>query len=231
MQYHRIRPGIFIRRPNRFVAHVEIDGKEEICHVKNTGRCRELLVPGAKVFVEEAANPARKTRYDLVQIYKEDQLVNMDSQMPNALVEEWLKQGGMFEHITKIQREKTYGHSRFDLYVEYQDKKAFVEVKGVTLEHNGVAYFPDAPTQRGVKHLKELQTCIGDGYEAWIIFVIQMKGIRTFRPNEITHPEFARVLRQAQEAGVHIEARDCIVEPASIRIDQKIPVDLEVEKR
>lgn len=231
MQYHRIRPGIFIRRPNRFVAHVEIDGKEEICHVKNTGRCRELLVPGAKVFVEEAANPARKTRYDLVQIYKEDQLVNMDSQMPNALVEEWLKQGGMFEHITKIQREKTYGHSRFDLYVEYQDKKAFVEVKGVTLEHNGVAYFPDAPTQRGVKHLKELQTCIGDGYEAWIIFVIQMKGIRTFRPNEITHPEFARVLRQAQEAGVHIEARDCIVEPASIRINQKIPVDLEVEKR
>ncbi len=231
MQYYHIRPGIFIRRPNRFIAYVEIDGKEEICHVKNTGRCRELLIPGAKVFVEESSNPNRKTKYDLVQVYKEERLVNMDSQMPNALVEEWVKQGGLFRNITRLQREKTYGNSRFDLYVEYQNKKAFVEVKGVTLEKDGVARFPDAPTQRGVKHLKELQECIRDGYEAWIIFVVQMKGVHLFEPNEKTHSEFAEALREAERAGVQIEVRDCIVEPARIKIDRKIPVDLTTEKR
>lgn len=231
MKYCQYKEGIFLERPNRFIAKVEIEGKEEICHVKNTGRCRELLIPGTKVYVEPAKNPNRKTKYDLVQVYKKDRLVNMDSQMPNALVQEWLEEGGLFSDITLLQREKTFGSSRFDLYVEYEGKKAFIEVKGVTLEEDGIARFPDAPTERGIKHLQELETCIQQGYEAWIIFVIQMNGVYQFQPNERTHPEFAQALRHAKKAGVHIEARDCIVEPGEIKINQKIPVDVAEKKR
>ena len=190
MKYYRIKEGKFISRPNRFIANIEIDGKVEVCHVKNTGRCRELLVPGAVVLVEESDNPSRKTRYDLVQVYKRDILVNMDSQMPNYLVKEWIEKGNVFPGLTKLQMEKKYGNSRFDLYVEYQGKKAFIEVKGVTLENNGIARFPDAPTERGVKHIRELSHCIEDGYEAWIFFIIQMGGVHCFAPNWSTHPEF-----------------------------------------
>lgn len=229
MKYYRIKEGKFISRPNRFIAKVEIDGKAEICHVKNTGRCRELLIPGARVLVEESDNPARKTRYDLVQVYKDQLLVNMDSQMPNYLVKEWIEKGDVFPEFTLLQTEKRYGNSRFDLYVEYQGKKAFIEVKGVTLEQNGMARFPDAPTQRGIKHMKELSCCIGEGYEAWIFFVIQMGGVTCFGPNWKTHPEFGSELLRAREAGVHVQAWDCTVRPGEIFINSRIPIDFSAE--
>lgn len=229
MKYHRIKEGKFINRPNRFIANIEIDGKQEVCHVKNTGRCRELLVPGAAVLVEESDNPLRKTRYDLVQVYKGDVLVNMDSQMPNYLVKEWIEQENVFPGLTKLQTEKKYGNSRFDLYVEYQEKKAFIEVKGVTLEINGTARFPDAPTERGIKHIRELRSCIEEGYEAWIFFIIQMGGVNTFGPNWKTHPEFGQELIRAKEAGVHVQAWDCTVHPGEIFVNSQIPIDFSVE--
>ena len=203
MKYYRIKEGKFISRPNRFIANIEIDGKVEVCHVKNTGRCRELLIPGENVLVEESDNPSRKTRYDLVQVYKGNILVNMDSQMPNYLVREWIEKGNVFPGLTKLQMEKKYGNSRFDLYVEYQGKKAFIEVKGVTLEKNGTARFPDAPTERGVKHIRELTHCIEDGYEAWIFFIIQMGGVNCFAPNWSTHPEFGEELWSQQCSSNH----------------------------
>ena len=229
MEYRRIREGIFISRPNRFIARVQVDGKEEICHVKNTGRCRELLVPGARVLLEEAENPHRKTRFDLVQVYKGDLLVNMDSQMPNFLVREWMEAGGLFPDLRMTAMEKKYGSSRFDLYAEHGEHKAFLEVKGVTLEENGIARFPDAPTQRGIRHMRELMDCVKEGYEAYLIFVIQMKGVHSFQPNWRTQPEFGHVLREAAQAGVQVIARDCLVYPGRIVIDQKIPVDFLTE--
>ena len=225
MQYRRIREGRFVGRPNRFIARVEIDGKEELCHVKNTGRLRELLVPQARVFVEESDNPRRKTRFDLVQVYKGDRLVNIDSQMPNYLVREWIEAGGLFPDVTSVAMERRYGNSRFDLYVEHGGKKAFLEVKGVTLEVDKTARFPDAPTERGVRHMQELMGCLSEGYEAYLIFVIQMKGVASFQANWATQPEFGRVLRQAADAGVSVIACDCQVLPGNIFIDQKIPVD------
>lgn len=230
MKYYRIKEGTFLERPNRFIAHVEIDGKVEICHVKNTGRCKELLVPGTKVFLEESDNPNRKTRYDLVQVVKGNRLVNMDSQMPNDLVEEWIENGDFFPQVTKIQREKTYGDSRFDLYVEYQKKKAWIEVKGVTLEQDNVARFPDAPTQRGVKHIRELQKSLKDGYEAWIFFVIQMEGIDKFQPNWYTHEEFGDALAEAWKAGVHVKALECRVEEGELWITKEVKVELSKEQ-
>ena len=230
MKYYRIKEGKFISRPNRFIANIEIDGKVEVCHVKNTGRCRELLVPGAVVLVEESDNPSRKTRYDLVQVYKRDILVNMDSQMPNYLVKEWIEKGNVFPGLTKLQTEKKYGNSRFDLYVEYQGKKAFIEVKGVTLENNGIARFPDAPTERGVKHIRELSHCIEEGYEAWVFFIIQMGGVHCFAPNWSTHPEFGEELLKAKESGVHVQAWDCIVYPGEIFVNSQIPIDFSMEK-
>ncbi len=224
LQYSRIKEGYFINRPNRFIAEIDIDGKIERCHVKNTGRCRELLIPGTKVLLEESSNPSRKTKYDLIQVYKQDNLVNMDSQMPNYLVKEWIEKTHFFPEMTHIQMEKTYGNSRFDLFVEYQGKKAFIEVKGVTLEKEGRALFPDAPTQRGLKHIRELQSCMEEGYEAWIFFVIQMKGVQSFTPNWERQPEFGQALYEASQAGVCVEAWDCIVRPGEIYIDQKIPV-------
>ena len=240
MKYRKIKEGIFVSRPNRFVSCVEIEGVTEICHVKNTGRCRALLIPGAKVFVEESENPNRKTKYDLVQVYKGDKLVNIDSQMPNYLVREWLESKTSAEHhcqpetyfpnIKKIQSEKTYGDSRFDLYLEYDEKKAWIEIKGVTLEEDGICRFPDAPTQRGVKHIRELEKSLQDGYEAWIVFVIQMNGMRYFQPNWKTHEEFGDALVHAKQSGVHILALECNVSEGEIYIEKEIETNLKKEQ-
>ena len=226
MKYKNIIEGRFLERPNRFIAHVEINGKMEVCHVKNTGRCRELLVPGAKVFFQIAENPARKTKYDLIGVVKNQLMVNMDSQIPNKVVEEWLRADHTLFEDPIIRPEKKYGNSRFDLYVEDGDRKAFIEVKGVTLEVDGVASFPDAPTERGIKHLMELQKCLQDGYEAYVFFVIQMKGIHKMQPNWERHKAFGEALLAAAKAGVRVLAYDCLITEDSIQIDAPVPVDL-----
>lgn len=223
MQYRNIVEGKFIRRPNRFIAHVEVAGREEVVHVKNTGRCRELLVSGATVFLEKSSSAARKTAYDLIAVMKGDLCINMDSQVPNQVAAEWLRKV-LPEAL--IRREVTWGNSRFDLYIEVNGRKIFMEVKGVTLEASGVALFPDAPTLRGVKHLKELAACIQEGYEACVLFVIQMKGVREFRPHEAMHSEFGAALRAAQAAGVQVLAYDCVVAPDSIEMDRQVVVEL-----
>ncbi|MBE7059177.1 MAG: DNA/RNA nuclease SfsA [Ruminococcaceae bacterium] len=236
MKYKNIVQGKFINRPNRFIANVEIDGEVETVHVKNTGRCKELLVSGATVYLEKVSESSRKTKYDLVAVIKERKnekplLINMDSQAPNAAAAEWIK--GIVSKLDDsteyaVRTEVKYGNSRFDLCVEHsvagETKKTFIEVKGVTLEENGVALFPDAPTERGIKHIRELEKCVKEGNEAYILFVIQMKGMTEFRPNEQTHKEFADALRHAAKAGVKIIARDCIVTPDSMEIDEKIEV-------
>ncbi len=229
MKYAQVEQGVFLRRPNRFIAHVEIKGKEEICHVKNTGRCRELLVPGAVVFLEKSSNPNRKTKYDLIAVQKGERLINMDSQVPNQAVYEWLEKGELFGEGALVKREVTYGNSRFDLYIQQGERKIFMEVKGVTLEENGVVRFPDAPTERGVKHIKELCRCIEDGYEAYIMFVIQMENVKYFRPNDATHPEFGQALREAEQAGVKILAYDCMVRKDLINLSKPVRVLLNEE--
>lgn len=226
MKYERIQVGRFIERPNRFIAYIDIDGAKETVHVKNTGRCAELLKPGATVYVQKSDNPERKTQWDLIGVEKGKRLVNMDSQIPNAVVKEWLEEENLFDLPIKIQPETTYNKSRFDLYVEAGNRKIFIEVKGVTLEENGVARFPDAPTERGVKHVEELIKALKDGYESYIIFVIQMNGVRYFTPNIDTHPEFAEALRKAKKAGVKILAYDCDVKEDEIRLNSSIPVVL-----
>ena len=231
MKYKNIVKGRFIERPNRFIAKVEINGETETVHVKNTGRCKELLQRGNTVYLEKSDNPARKTKYDLVAVEKKqedkpDLLINMDSQIPNAVAEEWLRKGNIFSEKSVIRREVKYGNSRFDLYIEDGERKAFLEVKGVTLENNGVAMFPDAPTERGVKHINELIKCIADGYEAYILFVIQMKEIRLFTPNYETHAKFGEALCEAEKAGVKIMAVDCVVTEESIEIDSLIDIEL-----
>lgn len=226
MKYDRIQVGRFIERPNRFIAYVEIDGKKETVHVKNTGRCAELFVPGATVYVQESGNPERKTKWDLISVEKGNRMVNMDSQVTNGVVKEWIEAGNLFRNPNLIRMEKVYGQSRFDLYVEEGDRKAFIEVKGVTLEEDGVARFPDAPTERGVKHVEELIRAVKDGYEAYIFFVIQMEHVKYFTPNERTHEEFAEVLRKARKAGVRILAYDCKVEKDTIRLNKPVPVVL-----
>ncbi len=226
MKYENMKRGIFRSRPNRFIAHVEIDGNVEICHVKNTGRCKELLQDGAAVYVQEHDDPARKTKYSLITVEKGPYLINMDSQAPNQAVEEWLPRSGLFENITLIKREKKYGNSRFDVYVEADGKQCFIEVKGVTLENDGVVSFPDAPTERGAKHLQELIDCMNDGYEAYAVFVIQMQPVRYFTPNTERDPNFAAALKKAADAGVHVLAVDCRITPDSMEIDQFVPVEL-----
>lgn len=226
MQYENMEKGIFLDRPNRFIANVEIRGVKEVCHVKNTGRCRELLTPRATVYVQKSNNPDRKTKYDLIGVIKGDIMINMDSQAPNKVVGEWIQESGYFKNVTYIKPEMKYGNSRFDFYVEADGKKIFMEVKGVTLEEDGIARFPDAPTLRGVKHIQELKECINEGYEAYIFFVIQMKHVQEFRPNDLTHPEFGDALRQARQAGVHILAYDSSVTEDSIKIDTEIKVIL-----
>ncbi|MCL1981935.1 MAG: DNA/RNA nuclease SfsA [Clostridiales bacterium] len=224
MTYKNIQEGIFQRRPNRFIAEVEIGGQIETCHVKNTGRCKELLVPGVRVFVNKAASLSRKTQYDLVSVWKGSRLVNMDSQAPNLVFLEHLRQGEFIEGITHIKAEAKHGGSRFDFYVEAGARKAFIEVKGVTLEENDVAMFPDAPTERGVKHLSELAKCVAEGYEAYVVFVIQMKGIKHFTPNYKTHPEFGAALAAAMDAGVNAAAFDCVVSAGELTVDSRVPI-------
>lgn len=226
MRYHDVREARFLSRPNRFIAHVELDGKEEVVHVKNTGRCRELLTPGARVWLEEGRNPDRKTRWDLIAVLKGDRLINMDSQAPNQVAREWLEAGGLFPRADRIQPEYTYGNSRFDLYAEAEGRKILMEVKGVTLEEEGVVRFPDAPSQRAVKHLEELVRAREEGYETYVFFVIQMKDVKCFTPNRETHPEFAQALERAAAAGVKILACDCRVEPDRLEAADPVPVVL-----
>lgn len=224
MKYHRIQKAIFLSRPNRFVAKVNIDGTEIPVHVKNTGRCRELLTEGAEVWLEKSSNPDRKYAYSLVTVKKGERMVNMDSQAPNKAVGEWLSESGLFADIKLIKPECKYGNSRFDFYVEYADKKAFIEVKGVTLENDGAVSFPDAPTERGSKHLRELCECIKYGYEAYVIFVIQMKDVLYFTANGEHDPVFARTLEEAKNEGVSILAYDCLVTNNEMKIGDRVEV-------
>ena len=226
MIYNNIHKGIFKNRPNRFIAEVEIDGKVEICHVKNTGRCKELLISGATVYANYADNPSRATKYDLIAVEKGELLINMDSYAPNIAFGEYLQQGKFFENVTLIKPEAKYGASRFDFYVETARSKAFIEVKGVTLEDDGVALFPDAPTTRGVKHMLELAQCLSDGYEAMVVFVVQMRDVRYFSPNTQMHSAFSHALTAAGQAGVHIFAFDCHVTENSMTIGKAVPVRL-----
>lgn len=228
MKYKKIVEARFVNRPNRFIANVELNGELVAVHVKNTGRCRELLVPGVSVILEESDNLSRKTKYDLVCVKKAGRWINMDSQLPNKAAAQWLREGGFFEEEIQVFTERKYGNSRFDLYMESEKRKAFMEVKGVTLEENGIARFPDAPTERGIKHLKELIRCMEEGYEAYVLFVIQMKGISSFEPNWERHREFAEVLCEAAEKGVHVLAYDCKVTEDEMIISNPVPVNLNV---
>ena len=226
MTYPNSIPARFLSRPNRFVAQVELDGVETTVHVKNTGRCRELLVPGARVWLVKSDNPSRKTAYDLVAVEKGDRLINMDSQAPNAVFGEWAQAGCFVPGLTLLKPEYKHGDSRFDFYWEAGDRKGFVEVKGVTLEQDGAVYFPDAPTQRGIKHLHGLIDCLDEGYEAAVCFVIQMEQADFFSPNDETHPAFGEALRQAHAAGVRVLALSCSVTPDSLSISAPVPVRL-----
>ena len=230
MKYSNIHTGIFRERPNRFIALVEMDGRVEKCHVKNTGRCRELLVPDAKVYLEKSDSPGRKTAYDLIGVDKGALYVNMDSQAPNQAALEWLTDGGFEKALgirpEQVRREVTYGQSRFDLAFTLRGKPAFMEIKGVTLEENGIAMFPDAPTQRGVKHLEELSKAVEDGFAAYVLFVIQMKGITCFCPNHKMHREFAQALARARKAGVTVMAYDCLVKEDGFLLDQSVRVEI-----
>ena len=281
MKYNQVVPGIFLQRPNRFIAHVLINGKEEVCHVKNTGRCRELLIPGCTVYCSVSGNPQRKTKFDLIAVEKiiESQtvfantgttsqnvkstpethnsfLVNMDSQAPNAAVKEWLQSGASpFQKIDFMKPEYKYGNSRFDFYLECNTetkragisskpsektaaapaptenettnpRRVFLEVKGVTLEDNSVVLFPDAPTERGVKHVRELIRCHEEGFETYVLFVVQMERARYFTPNRKMHPQFADALSEAQNAGVQLLAYTCKVTPDEMKIDKELKISL-----
>ena len=226
MIYKQVKQGKFISRPNRFIANIEIDGDTQVCHVKNTGRCRELLIPGTRVFVQKSDNPMRKTIYDLISVYKDDMLINMDSQAPNRVFYEWAKQSGYFKNLTYIKPEYKYKNSRFDFYIEADGKKIFVEVKGVTLENEGIVSFPDAPTQRGVKHINELIDAVNSGYEAYVFFIIQMERCTCFTPNAENHKEFADALANAKEKGVIIKALNCTVTPESLEAKDFIEVKI-----
>lgn len=226
MQYQNIVPGRFVDRPNRFIAHVEINGQVQTVHVKNTGRCKELLVPGATVYLEGNDDPNRKTAWDLVAVQKGERLINMDSQAPNRLFSEWVHGGNFLPNVTLVRSETRFGDSRLDFYMEADGKKHFVEVKGVTLEEGGIVRFPDAPTLRGVKHLEELIRAHEQGYESWVCFVVQMPDVKWFEPNDRTHPQFGQTLRRAHSAGVHVLAVDCETAPGRVIICGEIPVHL-----
>lgn len=226
MKYNNIIKGRFIKRLNRFVALCEIEGEEVCCHVKNTGRCGEILVPDAECYLEKSDNPNRKYTYSLVVVRKGERLINIDSQAPNKAAAEFLSGGGIGIELYNLKAEKTFGKSRFDFYFEHNGKEAFLEVKGVTLENDGVVSFPDAPTERGTKHLNELSDCVKKGYEAYVLFVVQMKGVSHFSPNSITDPDFAEALKRAQESGVHIFAYDCFVSETEMIIKDSVPVIL-----
>ena len=221
MHYPNMTPGHFLSRPNRFIAHVEINGQEEIVHVKNTGRCRELLQPGAQVWCQKSSNPNRKTKFDLITVRKGDRLINMDSQAPNLAAGEWLRDGGLGE-IQNLKAETFHGDSRFDFSFEKDGKQCFLEVKGVTLENDGICAFPDAPTERGTKHLKGLTRLAQEGYGAYVLFVIQMPDVKYLHPNDNTDPAFGAALREASENGVQIIAMDCAVTKNTMKI--RLPV-------
>lgn len=222
--YQQVKEGIFLSRPNRFIAHVLVDGKEEVCHVKNTGRCRELLVPGARVTLSVSDHPNRKTKYDLVAVWKGDTYINMDSQAPNHAAGEALWR--LIPGARRVKGEVTHGESRLDFCVETEKETWFVEVKGVTLEKDGHALFPDAPTERGIKHLHTLVKCVEEGHKAAALFVIQMKGVYSFSPHDAMHPAFGQALREAAQKGVEIWAYDCVVTENGMTIDQLIRVML-----
>ena len=225
MQYGKMVEGTFLARPNRFIAHIEIDGNVEVCHVKNTGRCRELLPVGAKVWCLDARSSTRKTRYDLIAVQKGDRLINMDSQAPNAAAKEWLAAGGLGE-IENLKAESKYGDSRFDFSFDREGRKCFLEVKGVTLETEGVCAFPDAPTVRGTKHLRELTELARQGYGAYVLFVIQMENVVFLHPNDVTDPHFSQALRQAAAEGVQVMAMDCKVTPDTMVMGKPVEVKL-----
>lgn len=218
MKYDKVKEGIFIERPNRFIAKVLIDGREETVHVKNTGRCRELLISGVKVFLSESDNPLRKTKYDLIAVLKKDKLFNIDSQAPNKVFHEYLLKNELFKNISYIKPECKWGNSRFDFYVEYDNKKAFIEVKGVTKEEEGVLMFPDAPTLRGAKHLKELVECVKEGYEAYAVFIIQAEDALYFTPDWEKDENFAKALVDAKNSGVKVMALNCHVKENELNI-------------
>ena len=225
MEYGKIVHGEFVSRPNRFIAMVKVDGEIVKCHVKNTGRCRELLIPGVTVLLYEAEQGSRKTKYDLVSVYKGDRLINMDSQAPNKIAREYLET--TIQGLISLKSEVTHGDSRFDFYAETENGGIFIEVKGVTLEKDNIAMFPDAPTERGVKHINGLIRLVGEGYNAMILFVVQMSDVRYMIPNVDTHPQFGAALKKAREAGVKILAIDCSVYEGKVLPKDEIPVILE----
>ena len=225
MYYKNIVPGTFLSRPNRFIAHILIDGQDTVCHVKNTGRCKELLTPGAAVWCEKSDNPTRKTQYDLIAVQKGRRLINMDSQAPNKAVHTWLADGGLGE-IENLKAEFTQGNSRFDFSFEKEGKRCFLEVKGVTLENSAICAFPDAPTERGAKHLRELTALKKEGFGAYVLFVIQMKDVLYLHPNDDTDPAFGTALREAAKAGVQILAMDCVVTPDTMTLQNPVEVKL-----
>lgn len=226
MKYNNIREGQFESRPNRFIAYVNIDGRREKVHVKNTGRCKELLTDKATVYLNKSDNPERSTAYDLVAVRKGSRMINMDSQAPNKAVEEWLREGSLFSDVTLVRPETKYRNSRFDFYVETPKDKIFIEVKGVTLEQEDIVLFPDAPSERAVKHVEELAEAVKEGYKAYIILVIQMEKVKYFTPNRETQPEFADALLRARQAGVEVLAYDCRVTPGTMAIHEPVPVRL-----
>lgn len=227
MKYYNITEAKFLSRPNRFIAYVDLNGEKTKVHVKNTGRCKELLRENAVVYLEKSGNRERSTAYDLIAVNKSGRLINMDSNAPNKVVEEWLNQRILFPDLTLVRPETTYGNSRFDFYLETASgRKIFMEVKGVTLENDNQAAFPDAPSERAIKHVEELMLAKQNGYEAYILFVIQMKGIHSFSPNWITQPAFGEALRNARRAGVHLLAYDCLVEQDSLRLQDEVPIVL-----
>ena len=225
MRYENMVQGRFLRRPNRFIAHVVIRGREEIVHVKNTGRCRELLPEGAQVWCHEFDDAKRKTKFDLITVRKGDRLINMDSQAPNKAAKEWLLSGGLGE-LEQLRSEATHGESRFDFSFVKDGKPCFLEVKGCTLETDGVCAFPDAPTERGAKHLRHLSRLAQEGYGAYVLFVIQMSDVKYFHPNDATDPAFGKALREAAEAGVQVLAMDCAVTEDTMTIQNPVAIKL-----
>lgn len=225
MKYSNMIPGLFLSRPNRFIAHIEIDGQTETVHVKNTGRCRELLAAGTEVWCQKSDNPSRKTKYDLITVQKGSRLINMDSQAPNLAAKEWLAAGGLGE-IENLKAETRHGDSRFDFFFTKDGTQSFLEVKGVTLENDGVCAFPDAPTERGAKHLRGLAEAAKSGYGAYVLFVIQMADVKYLHPNDMTDPEFGKALREAAANGVQILAVDCDVTVDEMKIRNFVPVVL-----
>lgn len=225
MDYQNVISGVFLTRPNRFIAHIEINGAVEICHVKNTGRCRELLVPGCTVYCQRSANPNRKTKFDLIAVQKGGRLINMDSQAPNRAAGEWLQKGGLGD-ISELRPEVRHGDSRYDFSFVKDGKRCFLEVKGCTLESDGICAFPDAPTERGAKHIRGLTDAAREGYGAYILFVIQMSDVKYIRPHDETDPAFGQTLREAAQNGVQVLAMDCTVTPDTMEVRQPVLVRL-----